>query len=433
MAISSALQTAVAGLSANAKAVGTVSENIANSSTVGYKRKFASMVTTTGGGAASGSGVRAETRQEVSRAGQSTMASSGSDLAIAGDGFFVVSKNPNDPVESNYMLTRAGSFVPDEDGYLRNSAGYYLAGYDYQPDGTLGAVDYTNFSTMETVRVNGVSQTAEASTSASVQGNLPAGETGTGVATAPFVSTMQYFTALGDTETLSFSWQADTLTANQWQGTVTGGDGTVYGTVDVVFNDSGATPGAPLSFTGTPDAGLVAPAAFAVNAAGEVTLTVNNGTVPQTVVTSLGSVGGYDGLTQFAGDYTPQVFEVDGSAVTQLESTEFDEEGILWGVFDNGTRESLYQIAVANVTNPDGLRLVDGNAYRLARDSGDLQINKAGSNGAGTVSAYSLESSNVDVATEMTQLIQIQRAYSSNAKVITTADEMLQETTNLKR
>lgn len=432
MAISSALQAGVAGLSANAAAVGSISENIANSSTVGYKRKFASMVTTTGG-VSSGSGVRAESRQEVSNAGQTSMSTSGTDLAIAGDGFFVVSKNPNDPVEANYMLTRAGSFVPDDQGFLKNSAGYYLAGYQYQDDGSLGAVDYTNFSTMSSVRVDDFSQTAELSTVGTMDGNLPAGETGTGVVTAPFVSTMQYFTALGDTESLSFSWQADSVVDNRWQATVTGSDGTVYGTVDVDFNDSGAAPGSPASFVGTPDAGLVAPSAFAVSAAGVMSLTINNGTVPQTLDISMGTVNGYDGMTQFAGDYTPQTFDIDGSAVTNIESTEFDEEGVLWGVFDNGTRQALYQLPIANVTNPDGLTAVDGNAYRLSRDSGDMVINKAGTNGAGSVSDYSLESSNVDIATEMTQLIQIQRAYSSNAKVITTADEMLQETTNLKR
>jgi flagellar hook protein FlgE len=435
MAISSAMQAAVAGLSANATAVGKVSENIANSNTVGYKRQFASMVTTASAspGGSGGSGVRAEGRQEVTGQGQASMTSSGNDLSIGGEGFFIVSKNPNDAVESNYMFTRAGSFVPDENGYLKNAAGFYLAGFGTQADGTVGAVDYTNFTTMESVRVSDVSQTAEASTTSSMQGNLPSGETGTGTATAPFLSTMQYFTPLGDRDSMSFSWQADPLVANQWQATVTGSDGTVYGTADVVFNDSGPTAGSPQSFAGTQDAGLAAPAAFSVSAAGVMTLTINNGAVPQTINLTLGSVGGYDGLTQFAGDYTPQTFETDGSSVTLLESTEFDESGILWGVFDNGTRSALYQIPLGMVDNPDGLASVDGNAYRLSRDSGDMILTGAGQNGAGAISSFSLESSNVDVAKEMTDLIQIQRAYSSNAKVITTADEMLQETTNLKR
>jgi flagellar hook protein FlgE len=85
------------------------------------------------------------------------------------------------------------------------------------------------------------------------------------------------------------------------------------------------------------------------------------------------------------------------------------------------------------VKNPDGLTQMDGTAYKLSRESGDMILSQAGKNGSGTVTPYSLEASNVDVANEMTQLIQIQRAYSSNARVVTTADEMLQETTNLKR
>jgi flagellar hook protein FlgE len=432
MAISNALQAAVAGLNSNADAVGSISENIANSGTVGYKRKFSSMVTTTGGNSG-GSGVRAVNRQDVRMEGQFIGATSKDDLSIAGEGFFVVSKSPNEPDASAYMLTRAGSFAPDEEGYLRNAAGFYLAGYPYQDDGTLGAVDYTNFSSMRSVRADDVLPAAAPTTTATMDGNLPAGETGTGTAAASFVSTMRYYNALGGSETLSFSWQPDIATANQWQSTITGGDGTVYGTVDVVFSDSGPTPGAPLSYVGTPDAGLTAPAAFSVSATGDISITIDNGTVSQTMTVGLGAPGTYDGTTQFAGDYSPQQFDIDGSSVAKIEDTEFDNGGVLWGLFDNGRREALFQLPIAMIKNPDGLTQLDGTAYKLSRESGDMILSKAGKNGTGTVTPFSLEASNVDVANEMTQLIQIQRAYSSNARVVTTADEMLQETTNLKR
>lgn len=432
MSISAAMQSAVAGLSAQSKRVGSISENIANSATVGYKRTFADMVTTTGGNS-SGSGVRAEMGQKVSQEGATMSSSSMTDLAIGGQGFFVVSKNPNETNEANYFLTRAGSFTMDKDGYLKNSAGYYLAAFQPLEDGSFGGIDYTSFDTLGSVNISQVGLTAEASSYASMTGNLPADETGTGVTKAPFVSSMQYVNQLGGKESLRMSWAADPANANAWSVTISDPAGTVYGTVDVTYSDSGATPGAPSSYAGTQDPGLAAPAAFSVNADGTVTLTINNADQPQTMDIYLGGIGKYDGITQFAGDYTPQISSVNGSEVAALANSEIDDAGIVWGIYDNGDRKALYQIPVAMTTNPDGLALVDGNAYRLTRDSGVMSLNISGQNAAGKVLTYQLEQSTTDIAEEMTNLIASQRAYSSNAKVITTADEMLAETTNLKR
>ncbi len=223
------------------------------------------------------------------------------------------------------------------------------------------------------------------------------------------------------------------MTENLWTVSIADPDGTVYGTVDIEFNDSGATPGAPASFVGAADAGLAAPAAFVANADGTVDLTIDNATIPQTLTLTLGSVGGYDGITQFDGDFSPQRFDVNGSEATSITTTEFDDQGIIWGIFENGDRLALYQLPVAMVDNPDGLRARDGNAYSLTRDSGELLLNLPGQGAAGKISNYAVEDANVDVAQEMTDLIITQRAYSSNTKIITTADEMLQATTNLKR
>jgi flagellar hook protein FlgE len=109
------------------------------------------------------------------------------------------------------------------------------------------------------------------------------------------------------------------------------------------------------------------------------------------------------------------------------------DTGVLYGVFDNGQRRALFEIPVANVTNPDQMRSVNGNAYIATLESGSVTLNKAMSNGVGSVSSGVLEGSNVDIAQELTDLIQTQRAYSSNAKIITTSDEMLDETLRIKR
>lgn len=429
MSILNAMQAGVSGLSANAKAVSLIGENIANTGTVGFKRSFAQMVTINSGDAA---GVRAQRGSEVSAAGTNIMTRSATDLAINGQGFFVVSKQPNDPVLSNYMLTRAGSFSVDADGNLKNAAGYYLSGFKYDATGNIGAVDRRSYGSLETINLGEVELTAEASTTATISGNLPADATGTGAATGSFVSTVGYYNDLGAEEQLTLTWTPDAATENLWQLEVAG-NGTIYGTVAVDFHDSGATPAAPLSYTGTPDAGLAAPAAFAVSATGEMTITIDNAAVPQVLNIALGAPDTYDGITQFAGDYEPQRVTIDGSAVSGMASTEIDESGIVWALFENGTRKALYEIPVANVTNVEGLQAVTGNAYQLTSESGDVLLNVAGNQPAGSILSNTLENSNVDLAQEMTDLIMVQRAYQSNSKIVTTADELLQEANNLKR
>lgn len=432
MGISSAMQTAVSGLLANSTAVGKISENIANANTTGYKRTFTQMVTTSSSGGASDSGVRAASTSTVSTSGTLASSTSDTDLAISGSGFFIVSTSPDETSEANYYLTRAGSFTVDDEGNLVNAAGYYLAGYAYDENGELGSLDSTGFSGLVTVNVSDAQTYAEASTAISVSGNLPSQETGVTDPSAAFVSSTDYYTALGATEELTFSWQP-TSTDNQWVVTISDADGVTYGEVTVDFESSGSAAGSPLTYSNVVSY-ATAPAAFSFDTAtGVATLSIDNGSTPQTIEVSLGAPGSFDGITQFAGDFTPQDFTVDGSAVSSLARTEIDEDGTVWGVFDNGERRALFMIPVATVTNPDGLSIADGNAYQVSSSSGKLSVGTAGSAGAGTIMSGTLESSNVEIAQELTDLIRVQRAYSSNATVVTTADDMLTETTQLKR
>ena len=138
-------------------------------------------------------------------------------------------------------------------------------------------------------------------------------------------------------------------------------------------------------------------------------------------------------MTQFSGDYTPPAFADDGTETGSLERAEMSDSGILYGVFDNGQRRALFQVPLANVANPDQMRSVDGNAYVATRDSGAVSIGNPMLNGLGSINSGALEGSNVDIAQELTDLIQTQRAYSSSAKIITTSDEMLSETLSIKR
>ena len=176
-----------------------------------------------------------------------------------------------------------------------------------------------------------------------------------------------------------------------------------------------------------------APSAFSFDTAtGVATITVNNGTTPQTMSVNMGAPGSFNGITQFAGDFS-QSFERDGSSVGQLIRTEIDEAGTLYGVFDNGMRQPLYEIPLAVVDNPNGLIEEKGNAYSRSGETGAFQALRANGGTTGSINSGALEGSNVDIAQEMTDLIRVQRAFSTNAKVITTVDDMMEETTRLKR
>ncbi len=431
MSISSALQTGVSGLSANSVAVTRISENIANANTNGYKRQFADMVTTTSGmGGNSSSGVTAVNESDIRTSGTMTQTSSPTDLAINGGGFFVVSPIPNDPVQADYRLTRAGSFTPDKDGNLVNSAGLYLAGYQLNANGSLGAVNRGSFAGMQTVNVTNATLTPAASTAISVTGNLPSQESGVATPGAPFTSSATYYTALGASKTLNFSWQP-TTTANKWTVTMSDDAGNPLGSVDVDYSGSGANAGGVLDYA---NATSLSGGAFSFDTAtGMATLNLGTGGSAQTLTMALGAPGSSSGMTQFAGDFSPQTFTVDGTGSSALSRVEIDAAGNVSGVFDNGTRKALYQIPLAQVTNPDGLIAADGNAYMLSNKSGAFSTYTANSRPVGAITSNTLESSNVDIAQELTDLIRTQRAYSSNAKVVTTMDDMLNETTSMKR
>ncbi|MDK3016722.1 flagellar hook protein FlgE [Pseudodonghicola flavimaris] len=433
MSISSALQTGVSGLKANSEAVGSISENIANANTVGYKRGFAAYVTTSasGGSDTTVRSVGTVAQSTVSEAGSLLSTSSSTDLAIAGEGFFIVSVRPDESVETNYLLTRAGSFEADEDGNLVNAAGYYLAGYRYDLNGELADVDRTTFGNMETVNVADITLTAEATTEITVGGNLPSQDTGLADPGAAFTSSSEYYTALGEAQRLNFSWQP-TATENEWLVTISDADGAELGSVTIDYNDSGALAGSPAGYSDATSA-ATAPSAFDFDTAtGVATLTLDTGATPQTLSVNFGAPDTFDGLTQFSGDFS-QSFDRDGSSVGELTSTEIDEDGTLYGVFDNGQRRALYQIPVGTVANPNGLKEVQGNAYALTKDTGNFIALEADTGATGAVTSFALEASNVDIAEEMTELIKAQRSFSTNAKIITTVDEMMDETTQLKR
>ncbi len=391
------------------------------------------MVTTTASGG-NGEGVlsvSAVSELDISSAGGLISTTSTTDLAIGGSGFFAVSINPDDTIATNYLLTRAGSFLPDEDGNLKNAAGYFLAGYPFGLDGTVGSVDRSSFDQMETVNIGNINISAGVTTTVTTSGNLPSQDTGVITPGAPFLTSSEVFTSLGESQRISLSW-TPTVTANTWDLEVQDQNGDSLGTLTVEFNDSGPVAGSPLSYTAATST-ATAPAAFTFDpATGTATLTLDNGTTPQIFELTLGAPDSFEGITQFAGDFSLSS-DRDGSSAGELVRSEIAENGILFGIFDNGMRRALYEIPVAIVANPNGLVEAKGNAYALSGETGSFNALQANSSTVGSVNAGALEASNVDIAQEMTDLIKAQRAFSTNAKVITTVDELMEETTRLKR
>ncbi|MEQ5870638.1 flagellar hook protein FlgE [Sagittula sp. NFXS13] len=433
MSISNAMASGVSGLLANSKAVENISYNIANADTVGYRRSFSQMITS-GSTSASGSfatGVATAVTHSNTAEGSFMDTAVGSNMAITGSGFFVVNSNIDASYTAGNMFTRVGSFEPDDNGNLVNAAGLYLMGFPYGGDGTLGAVDRASFGDLEPVNIANQTISGTATTSASLSGNLPSQETGLDTPGEAFVTSAEYYNDLGEAERLTLSFQP-TGDDDAWVVTISDGT-TEYGSVTMTFNDSGPDAGSPASFDDV-TVTATAPAGFAFDpATGEMMLTINNADTPQVVTMSLGAPGSFDGLTQFAGDYTPMTVKPNGSESGTLTRVEFDEFGDVWGVFDNGTRKALYSIPLATFANPNGLETSNNSTFHMSNDSGGFYLGQAGTGETGSLSSGGVESANVDIAEELTDLIQRQRAYSSNAKIITTADEMLNETVNLKR
>jgi flagellar hook protein FlgE len=155
------------------------------------------------------------------------------------------------------------------------------------------------------------------------------------------------------------------------------------------------------------------------------------GIASQDITIELGGAAG--GLTQYESPSVVQAVTTNGTAFGNLSNVAIDEDGFVTAIFDNGVTRRIAQVAIATFPNPDGLIAVDGNAYRLSNASGGFSLKAPGTGGAGSIAPQTLESSTVDLSTEFTGLITTQRAYSASSKIITTADQMLEELLTIKR
>ena len=432
MTISSSLNAGVAGLAANATRLASISDNIANSGTYGYKRveaDFESFVITnnSGAGVYSAGGVRAYTNRMIDDKGALLSTSNATDLAVTGRGMLPVTTAVSldgEVGDRPMMMTATGSFNTDSNGILQTDSGLVLLGWPADADGSIPTFARDTMAGLEPIVINTNQTAGDPTTQMNLGYNLSADTTATD---NPIEVSVEYFGNLGESETLdvTFTRQAADHT---WLMNITDSAqaGATIGEYTVVFNDARTDGGTIASVT--PTAGNPATATY--NATdGTLALTVDGGPLEVTI----GRPGDTNGLTQLAGSSNPTQITKDGSPVGNLTSVEVDENGFMTATYDTGFTRTIYQVPLVDVPNLNGLLSVSNQAYQVSPESGSFFLWDAGDGPTGAMAGYAREGSTTDVAGELTDLIQTQRAYSSNAKVIQTVDEMLQETTNIKR
>lgn len=433
MSLYSALYAGVSGLSAQATAMATVADNITNINTIGYKSEEAQFRTLVSGSAVAGTysagGVSAAPQAMISKQGVLQASASKTDIGINGAGFFVTRDGSG--ATGNISYTRSGSFKPDDQGFLSNSAGYYLQGWRLDALGKY--VNNGNLSSLEPVKVSELTGTATPTTSIAARINLQsttppfagtyaAGDLASGLVPTDFQRTVQIYDAqggahdvvLGYLKTDANTWVSEIFAVPATDVTALGGllaSGTIKFNPDGSLDKAGSSP----ELFGTLNIDWT-------NLAGSVPVQLN-----------LGSEAGLDGLTQFGGGSALISSNVDGGMLGNVASIQISKTGTVSAVFDDGTTRDVFQLPLATFSNPDGLTRLPGNSYALSDASGNVAINSPGALGAGNIAASTLEASTVDLAQEFTNMIRFQRAYSASSKIITTVDEMLQEVSNLKR
>ena len=474
MSINSAMLAGSSGLRANASALAAISDNISNVNTVGFKRlrnDFTALLNSSAGASHNAGGVIGSTGALMSEQGALQATSVSTHLAISGNGFFVTrDRAAGATVIDPFDYTRAGQFSPDQNGYLANVSGKYLYGWRVEEDGTVAASP-TDLQALEPIRVSGIGGAAEATTRVSLSANLQASQTvnaaavpnGAGAITyaagdmalyatdttaagavrPDFTSSVQIYDSLGGQRTITFAFLKSS-TANTWHteiyaqpaADIENGGGTTNGLISsglIAFTSTGQLD---LTQVNAGNAAYLDPSTLNIGASTATTgvrWAPGLGLASQTLALDIGGVGSQSGLTQYD---TPSVLatsQVNGTSFGALSAVEVDEDGFVTALFNNGLSKKIYQIPIATFADVNGLIPEAGGSYRAGPDAGILNMKNAGDSGAGVVKARSLESSTVDLAEEFSNLIVTQRAYSASSKIITTADEMLDELIRLKR
>jgi flagellar hook protein FlgE len=411
MSLYGVMRTGGSGMSAQSNKLSTVADNIANVNTTGYKRastEFSSLILKSGTGNYNSGSVETHVRYAISDPGTLNFTTSATDLAIQGNGFFVVTDARGTP-----FLTRAGSFVPDGLGNLVNASGFHLMGYNLKNGPP--TVVANGLTGLEFVNIAQAALQGNPSTQATVSANLDANATITaGAPNFTSKTSLVTYDNIGNKVTLDIYMYK--TAANTWGMEV----------YDSAASTSGGFPyssGPMAASTFTFDVSATGKGKLDAASPSSLSLTIPGGS-PFTL--------DFSAMTQVASEFQFKA-TVDGNSPSAIERVEVAADGTLYSIYNDGTRLASYRIPLATVPSPDNLVPEAGNVYSVGINSGNVQVDFAGRSGLGTIKSEALEQSNVDLASELTSMIESQRGYTANSKVFQTGADLLDVLVNLKR
>jgi flagellar hook protein FlgE len=423
------MYSGVSGLTAESDALDVIGNNLANTDTIGFKESRAIFENVLGAAVGSegaiGGGVRMSTAQQVFAEGSLQNTGNPTDVALSGDGFFMVQGDISG-VDGTFY-TRAGQTSLNANGTLVNPDGLAFQGYAANATG--------GFSTnVSDITVNTAALPPKITTTLSITANLNSSDVPPTAAwnaqdptnTSNFSTSMQVYDSLGNAHTVSVyfqnngnnTWTYHALANGSEVQGGTAGQSDEIATGTLSFNSNGSlqsntlTAGGNVSFNG---------------ATANQPLTFSFGT-------SVASGGtGLDGITQFGSPDSVSAQSQDGYSSGSLSSLSIDSSGVVSGVYTNGQTIAVAQLAVAKFQNDQGLGQAGSNCWTATPDSGTPAVGSAGTGGRAAMVSGSLEASNVDIATQFTDLIAHQRGFEANSKTVTTADQMLQDVLAMKQ
>jgi flagellar hook protein FlgE len=401
--MSSSFSIALSGLTASNSALDITSNNIANANTVGFKDSQAEFADVYASGAVnlnsstSGEGVRLVTAAQQFTQGNISSSAGALDLAISGNGFFTIN-SPNGP-----EYTRNGQFSEDSNGNVVTDTGQFLQ--VYPPLATGGF----NTGALSNLNLNTAQSAPTATSTGNVILNLPSNATvptqapfdPTNSATYNQSTSTTVYDSLGNSYPATFYF-SQTATPGLWDVNMTVNGVQTGGTQTLTFSNTGevtAPPNGNVTFAG---------------------FTPTDGAQPMTMAFNFGQT------TQFGTQFGVSSITQNGFTTGQLSTVSIDPTGVVSAVYTNGRSTQLGQLAIANFPNEQGLQQLGNTNWAQTFSSGTVVQGTAGSAGFGSIQSGALEASNVDLTTELVNMITEQRAFQANAQVITTADQMSQ-------
>ncbi len=405
----SSFDIALSGLTAASTDLDVTANNVANSNTVGFKKSRAEFADVFAAGAVNlntsqvGEGVRLATTAQQFTQGNISTSGSNLDLAISGDGFFTL----QDP-SVGIVYTRNGEFAEDKNGNVVTATGQALQVY---PPTTTGGF---NTGALQDLNLQTAQSTPLATSAGTVILNLPAGSTPpTGGAFNPNnpatyteSTSTTVFDSLGNSFPATFFF-TQTATPGLWNVNMT-----VNGVLNATTNQ--------LQFSNT--GAVTPPASGALNFPG---FNPGDGSAP------LNMTFNFAQSTQFGGGFAVTSITQNGFSTGQLSTVSIDPTGVVSAVYTNGRSTQLGQLALANFPDPQGLKQLGDTNWAETFSSGTHISGTAGSAGFGSIQSGALEASNVDLTTELVNMITAQRAFQANAQVITTSNQLSQTVINI--